>query len=77
MVSVIRFDNVDDLRRFSELASQEDFNIYISTQMGMLDAKSLMGLFTILGKEVSVAAPDHANPDAFCEFLNKYSNTLK
>ena len=77
MVSAIRFDNAEELLRFSELASKEKYNIYISSPSGMLDARSLLGLFTILGKEVSVVAPDHADPEEFCEFLNKYSNTLK
>ena len=53
MVQPVKFETKEDLYRFSELASQEDFNIYISTQYGQLDAKSLLALFPILGKEVN------------------------
>ena len=72
MVQPIKFESQEDLYRFSELASKESFNIYISTEYGQLDAKSLLALFTILGKEVNIVAPDHASPDKFQAFLRKY-----
>ena len=70
----MKFETKEDLYRFSDLASQEDFNIYISTPYGQLDAKSLLALFTILGKEVNIVAPDHSNAQAFYKFLEKYKN---
>lgn len=73
MVYPVKFETKEDLYRFSELASKEDFNIYISTPYGQLDAKSLLALFTILGKDVNVVAPDHASADKFLEFLKKYN----
>lgn len=72
MIQPIRFKTKEDLRRFSELASQQDFNVYISTEYGQLDAKSLLALFTILNKEVNVVASDHADPNAFFAFLREY-----
>lgn len=75
MVQPVKFETKEDLYRFSELASKEDFNIYISTNYGQLDAKSLLALFTILGKEVNIVAPDHANADKFHAFLEKYANS--
>lgn len=73
MVQPIKFETKEDLYRFSELASQEDYNIYISTQYGQLDAKSLLALFTILGKEVNIVASDHASAEKFMAFLNNYN----
>ena len=73
MIQPIKFETKEDLYRFSELASQEDYNIYISTQYGQLDAKSLLALFTILGKEVNVVASDHASAEKFMAFLNNYN----
>ena len=75
MIQPIKFMTKEDLYRFSELASQQDFNIYISTPYGQLDAKSLLALFTILGKEVNVVAPDHSDADKFLSFLEKYINS--
>lgn len=74
MHKAVKFETKEDLRRFSELASKQDFNIYISTPYGQLDAKSLLALFTILGRDVNVVAPDHADVDAFLKFLNTYEN---
>ena len=72
MTSTVKFNTHKDIIRFSELASQEDFNILISTAFGQLDAKSLLALFTLLGKDVTVVAPDSADVDKFNEFLSKY-----
>lgn len=69
----VKFNTKEDLLHFSELASKEDFNIYISTAYGQLDAKSLLALFTILGKEVNIVAPDHVDVEKFSAFLEKYA----
>ena len=75
MIQPIKFETKEDLYRFSELASKQDFNIYISTNYGQLDAKSLLALFTILGKEVNIVAPDHSSAQAFSNFLEQYHNS--
>ena len=75
MIQPIRFGTKEELYQFSELASQQDFNIYISTPYGQLDAKSILALFTILGKEVNIVAPDHANSEKFSAFLKKYERS--
>lgn len=75
MIQPVRFETKEDLYRFSELASKEDFNIYISTAYGQLDAKSLLALFTILGEDVNIVAPDHASAAKFRAFLEKYERS--
>ena len=77
MIQPVRFKTKEDLYRFSELASKQDFNVYISTEFGQLDAKSLLALFTILDKEVNIVAPDHADPNAFFDFLTAYGRSGK
>lgn len=72
MTHPLKFETKEDLYRFSELASQQDFGIYITTPYGQLDARSLLALFTILGKEVNIVAPDHAKAEDFYNFLQKY-----
>ena len=76
MVTPVKFETKEDLLRFSELASKQDFNIYIGTEYGQLDAKSLLALFTILGREVNIVAPDHANADKFIKFLDEYNSAV-
>ena len=75
MIQPVKFETKEDLYRFSELASQQDFNIYISTPYGQLDAKSILALFTILGKQVNIVAPDHASADKFSAFLEQYGRS--
>ena len=76
MVTPVKFKTKEDLFRFSELASKQDFNIYIGTEYGQLDAKSLLALFTILGREVNIVAPDHASADKFIKFLDEYNSAV-
>ena len=76
MVTPVKFETKEDLFRFSELASKQDFNIYIGTEYGQLDAKSLLALFTILGREVNIVAPDHVSADKFIKFLDAYNSAV-
>lgn len=71
MVYPYKIETKEDLYRLSELASKEDFPIYITTEHGQLDARSLLALFTIFGKEVNLVAPDHINGKDFVRFVNK------
>lgn len=72
MVHPYRIDSKEDLYRLSQLASEEDYPIYISTDTGvMIDARSILALFTILGKEINIVAPDHANANDFMVFLSQ------
>ena len=73
MTYPVKIETKEDLYRFSELASQEDFSIYLSTSSGLLDAKSILALFTILGKEVNLVAPDHVDAIKFGKFIEKIS----
>lgn len=74
MTYPFKIESKEDLKRLSELASQEDFNIYLSTSTAQFDAKSLLALFTIIGKEVSITAPDHADSQKFTKFIEKLVN---
>ena len=69
-----KVESKEDLQRLSELASKEDYNIYLSTSTAMFDAKSLLALFTILGKEVSLIAPDHTDSEKFTKFIEKLNS---
>jgi hypothetical protein len=66
-----KIETQEDLYRLSEMASKEDFSIYLSTNSEIFDAKSLLALFTILGKEVSLTAPDHVDAKKFSRFIEK------
>jgi hypothetical protein len=72
LVHPYKIKSKEDLYRLSQLASEEDYPIYISTNSGvMIDARSVLALFTILGQEVNLVAPDHANANDFMVFLSQ------
>jgi hypothetical protein len=70
-----KINSKEDLYKLSELASMEDFPIYISTSHGQIDARSLLGLFTIIGKDIHLVAPDHTEAEDFHKFLDKLGRT--
>jgi hypothetical protein len=71
MVYPYKINNQDDLVKLCELACKEDFPIYISTAYGQVDARSLLGLFTVIGKEINLVASDHMDSDKFSKFIAK------
>ena len=66
-----KIETKEDLFKLSELASHEDFNIYLSANSVMVDAKSILALFSMLGKEINLVAPDHVEISKFNKFIEK------
>ena len=71
LVYPYKIETKEDLFRVSELASKEPYDIYINTPFGSVNAKSLLGLFTMLGKEVNIVAGDGVDVELFQHFLQK------
>lgn len=71
MVYPYKINDKEDLVRLCELACKENFPIYISTDYGQIDARSLLGLFTIVGQDINLVAPDHSCAKGFTKFISK------
>lgn len=71
MVYPYKIHNTEDLVRLSELACKEDYPIYISTPYGQVDARSLLGLFTVVGQDINLVAGDHSCVKEFTKFITK------
>ena len=67
----VSINSIKDIERFNKVASEQDFNIYISCGNVMVDVKSMLALFALLGKSGVMIAPDHANPKAFVKALKQ------
>ena len=67
----INITSKEQVKRISELASREPYDVYISTDTVMLDARSLMGLFALVGKRAKVVAGDRVDPRAFYKLVDK------
>lgn len=51
MVLPIRMDNQEDMVRVNRTATKYWFDIYIHSKTAMIDAKSLLGLSTLVGRD--------------------------
>lgn len=70
----IELYNVNDVKEFCRISSKQDFNIDVTKGRHVIDAKSLMGLFSLdLSKEATVviyATDEEAS--AYVDAINKY-----
>ncbi len=74
MVYPYKINTKEDLVKLCELACKEDYPIYISTNYGQIDARSLLGLFTVVGKDINLVAGDHSCAKEFTKFITKLEN---
>ena len=71
MTKTIDIKSKEQVEKISELASQAPYGVWLSTGAVMLDARSLLGLFALVGKRVNVVAEDNVNPKAFERLVKK------
>ena len=71
MVKEIEIKTPAQVQKLSELASQEPYDVSLVTSTVVLDARSLLGLYSLIGQRVTVAADDHADPALFKKFMKK------
>ena len=74
MVYPIVMKNDKDVYRVNKVASQCPYDLNISSIDGpsvILNAKSLLGLFSLIGKQVYLVAPDHSSPSEFDKIIKK------
>ena len=71
MVKEIMIKDEAQVQKINKLATHAPYEIYLSNSTVMLDARSLLGLFTLMGKKVRVVAEDSVDPRAFAKLVNK------
>ena len=71
MTKVIDIKTKDQAMKISELASQAPYQVWLSTDTVMLDARSLLGILSLVGKRASVVAEDDVNPQSFSKLVDK------
>lgn len=65
MVREIQIKDKDQIEKISRLASETPYGVWLSSGAIMLDARSLLGLFALMGKKVGVVAEDDVNAEKF------------
>lgn len=71
MVFPITLNDKKDILRLNELATKESFSLKVSNGSIIIDAKSLLALFSLMGKTVNLVAPDSADPIRFKNLIKK------
>lgn len=65
MIREIQIKDLSQVERINQLACQAPYEVWLSTDTVLLDARSLMGLYALVGKRAHVVAEDDVNPKAF------------
>ena len=75
MIYPIKLESTQDVVKLNNFAANEDYNLSVSSGNTMIDAKSLLALFTLAGKTCMLVAPDHLNPKKFMKLIERMGLT--
>lgn len=64
-------NNIEDVKRLSKVASEQNFEVFISSDNTMFDARSLMALCTLIGKDVNIIVEDDIDEKLFAKVVKK------
>ena len=68
----IKLESPKDAKHLNEMALDYDGKLTVNCGSTIVDAKSLLALFTLIGrKNISLVAPDHENPNKFIEIVKQ------
>ena len=71
MTKTIEITSKSQVEHINQLASEVPYEVWLSTDTVMLDARSLLGLFALVGKKARVVVADNVNPKAFGKLVDK------
>ena len=71
MTKVIDIKTREQAEKINELASEAPYEVWLSTDTVMLDARSLLGILSLVGNRAKVVAEDDVNPRSFGKLVDK------
>lgn len=71
MVCEIDIKSKSQVEKISKLACKASYEVWLSADTVMLDARSLLGLFTLVGKKAHVIAEDDVDPRDFGKLVSR------
>lgn len=71
MYCKIKMNTREDVVKVSEEAAKTGLNMSVSCGYTIVDPRSILALFTLIGKEVMLVAPDHSNPKDFQKLVQR------
>lgn len=73
MVRDIDIKSDEQITRINRLACQAPYEVWLSTDTVMLDARSLLGLYALVGKRAKVVTEDDIDPRAVDRLVEQMS----
>ena len=73
MVKKLDIKDRDQVEKINELATETPYEVWLSTDTLMLDARSLLGLYALVGQRVHVVTEDDINPKSLNRLVKKMS----
>lgn len=70
MIKTIDIKDAAQVEKINRLASQAPYEVWLSTDAVMLDARSLLGLFALVGKKANVVVEDSVDPKRFTKLVS-------
>ena len=61
----------EQINRIHRLACEAPYEVWLSSGSIMLDARSLLGLFALVGKKAHVVVEDYVTPRSFQKLVTK------
>ncbi|WP_295581824.1 hypothetical protein [uncultured Oscillibacter sp.] len=71
MIHEIAIKSREQVEKINHLACETPYEVWLSTDTLMLDARSLLGLFALVGKKAHVIAEDDVDPKQFGRLVSK------
>ena len=73
MTRGIRVKNTNDIQKINKIVTRYGFDIWIHGKSGMVDAKSLLGMFLLsLNEPLQIVLEDDVDPTALFKDLKDY-----
>lgn len=73
MLKPIRIKNIEDIKKVNELVCKYPFDIWIHGKSGMVDAKSILGMFILqINEPLSLVVPDDVDTSKLFKELDEY-----
>ena len=75
MIHPIRMETIKDVQKVSEEAAQSGLELSVTCGNVIIDPRSILALYTLMGKDALLVAEDNTNPKAFMRLVKRMGVT--
>lgn len=69
----IKLKNINDIQKINQIVSKYPFDIWIHSKSGMVDAKSVLGIFALsLNEDLNIVVEDEIDTSKLFKELEDY-----